>query len=106
MTGMSNPVVFINRRVYQRARVYRGAKIVFNARASVIDCTVRNLSEAGACLVLGTWSVLPREFELSIDGDTLICCRMIWHFDNRVGVVFPDTAPGATSTCPSNRSEP
>ena len=86
---MNKPLVFSDRRTHTRSRVCKGAKIVFNARASVLDCTVRNVSDAGACLVLATPAVLPPEFEMSFDDlITLRYCRVIWHFDARVGVVF------------------
>jgi len=85
---MTNAETFTDRRRHQRFRVCKGAKIVFNSRACVIDCTVRNISEGGACLVLATPTVLPPEFELAMDGDTLRCCHVMWHFDSRLGVMF------------------
>lgn len=86
---MSNAENFTDRRRQQRFRVCKGAKIVFNSRACVIDCTVRNISEGGACLVLATPAVLPPQFELAIDNlDTLRYCQVVWHFDTRLGVMF------------------
>ena len=35
------------RRTVPRTRILRGGKILFNDKRSVIDCTVRNLSEVG-----------------------------------------------------------
>jgi hypothetical protein len=86
---MNQPLVFTDRRTHARSRVCKGAKIVFNARSCVLDCTVRNISDVGACLVLATPVVLPPEFELTLDDFiTLRYCRVMWHFDTRVGVVF------------------
>ena len=40
----------VERRQAQRTRVLKGAKIILNSHASVIDCTVRNLTNLGACV--------------------------------------------------------
>ena len=59
IAGMNRPLFFSDRRTHARIRVCKPAKIVFNARASVLDCTVRNISDTGACLVLAAPAVLP-----------------------------------------------
>lgn len=55
------------RRNHRRLRVLKGARIVFNERRSVIDCTVRDLSPGGALLLLPSTAGIPNEFELWVD---------------------------------------
>jgi hypothetical protein len=37
-------------RSYRRQRTLKAGRIVFNQRSSVFDCSIRNLSQTGACL--------------------------------------------------------
>ena len=79
------------KRKVRRPRVLKGAKIIFNQRVSSLDCIVRNLSDAGACLQLASQVGFPATFELSLDGDrSLRSCRVIWQGADRIGVAFSD----------------
>jgi hypothetical protein len=77
------------RRTQERKRALLGARIVFNNRSSVIDCTVRDLSEAGARLVLGHPLPLPSVFELEMPskGQTRRC-ELRWAAGLACGVRF------------------
>lgn len=78
------------RRHAQRARTFRGGKILLNNRRSVVGCTVRNLSDTGACLQVESIADIPDRFDLAIEGDELIYpCRLMWTSENRIGVSFP-----------------
>jgi hypothetical protein len=85
------------RRESHRSRTYRGGKILFNNRRSVIDCTIRNLSPEGACLQVESVVGVPAEFDLLVDGEEAPRpCRLRWQSDHRVGVEFerrPADAP-------------
>ena len=48
------------RRQAPRTRVLKAAKVIFNEHRSVIDCTVRNLSNSGACLQVSSPVGFPR----------------------------------------------
>ena len=52
------------RRRHPRPRTYIGAQIVFNQRRSVLDCLVRNLSQAGARLEFTNAALVPEAFDL------------------------------------------
>ena len=78
------------RRKTARHRVLQGGSISFHHLGAKIDCTVRNLSEAGACLVVTSPLGIPNEFDLVLDREnTPRRCRVIWHSANRIGVEFP-----------------
>ena len=67
------------RRSLQRGRTLLGGKIVFNTGRSVIDCTVRNLSEEGACVDVASPIGLPDHVHLLIAGDAEPRpCNPIW----------------------------
>ena len=72
-----------------RTRTLKTAHIVFNDGGSVIDCIVRNLSSAGALLVLPSVFGVPETVELLIDSDgSLRSARTIWQGHRRMGVAF------------------
>ena len=75
------------RRTKDRQRVLKAGRIVFNGGASVLDCTVRNVSGTGACLVVVNALTIPAEFELQFDGDRQPS-EVVWRQANRVGVRF------------------
>jgi PilZ domain len=77
------------RRTKTRPRVLKAARIVFNNRRSVLDCTARDLTEGGACLIVGNAAGLPEAFELQIPVDNLRRqCRIAWKRAGRIGVKF------------------
>jgi hypothetical protein len=77
------------RRKVARHRMLREGKILLNGHRSVIDCVVRNLSGAGACLQVASVIGIPPTFDLQIDHEAVSRpCRAIWHAPNRIGVEF------------------
>jgi hypothetical protein len=77
------------RRKFQRKRVLKSAKIIFNQRVSTLDCIVKNLSDTGACLQLASPVGFPTTFELCFEGDrSLRPCRLVWQRPDRIGVAF------------------
>lgn len=76
------------RRKAQRHRVLKAGSIGFN-RAAGIDCRVRNLSAAGACLEVASAVGIPEYFVLAVESDRLHqACHVIWRNGNRMGVEF------------------
>jgi hypothetical protein len=74
------------RRTVQRHRTLKAGKIVLHG-ASVLDCTIRNLSPAGACIAVPNAAIVPAEFELQFDGD-IRHCEVAWRRMDRLGVKF------------------
>ena len=76
------------RRRSQRLRALKGGTIAFN-RAAGIDCRVRNMSPAGACLEVASQVGIPDDFVLVVAYDkTNKACHVIWRADTRMGVEF------------------
>jgi hypothetical protein len=75
------------RRTSERRRALRAGKIVWNNRGSVLDCTVRNVSETGAMLEVLSALEVPREFELRW-GNNAQRCIVVWRKLDRVSVKF------------------
>jgi hypothetical protein len=71
----------------RRQRTLKGARIVFNAGGSTIDCTVRNLSASGAKLDVTSVVGIPNSFDLSLGGQ-LRPCRVVWRSLKQLGVEF------------------
>ncbi len=80
------------RRTVPRGRTLKGGRIVFNEGRSAIDCAVRNISSAGACIEVTSTLGIPKTFTLMIDGDvTPYDCAQRWASGRRIGVAFsPD----------------
>lgn len=67
------------RRLKKRWRTVLKGQIMLNNRSSVLDCTVKNLSDIGANLVFADVSLLPQDFELDIPSRNLrVQARLIW----------------------------
>jgi hypothetical protein len=77
-----------NRRV-ARHRVLKGAKIAFG-RASIIDVTMRNISDRGACLRVASPVGIPDTFNLVMVDGQIRPCRLVWRKEKEIGVEFAD----------------
>ena len=77
-----------DRRGKERRTALKSGKIVYNKGQTTIECRIRNISEGGARLELGTPQLLPHTFELHISGMPVKVCSLRWAKDNLVGVAF------------------
>jgi hypothetical protein len=75
------------RRTMSRHRTFKAGKIVLNEGQSVVDCTVRNVSETGASIGVVNAVAIPAEFDLQVDGATR-SCTIAWRRLDRIGVKF------------------
>ena len=72
----------------QRQRILKAGTISFD-RAAGIDCTVRNISETGACLEIESPVGIPNDFTLVIAKDGVKrSCHVAWRSARRIGVHF------------------
>ncbi len=72
-----------------RQRVLKAAKIITMDNTSVVDCTVRNMSDSGAQLVIEKSVKMPDEFQFFLaNGDTVRDAELAWHRGDRVGLKF------------------
>jgi hypothetical protein len=79
----------LDRRKTQRMRSFKGARIVFHPNWPVIDCTVRNLSGAGACVEMQGEYYTSLEFELTfLQDNERRTCRQVWRQGTKLGVAF------------------
>ncbi len=77
------------RRRVQRTRVLKAAKIIINDRASVFDCTVRDITNLGACLQLSSSVGIPNSFDLIFDSiHSSRLCHVKWRTVDKLGVSF------------------
>ena len=75
-------------RKYQRRRLLKAGTISIN-RTGVIDCSVRNLSSAGACLEVASPIGIPDDFVLVTRDDHIEHpCHVVWRTEKRIGVAF------------------
>jgi hypothetical protein len=79
------------RRSTKRWHAALKARIVFNSRSSVLDCTVRDLSGSGARIYFADVSAIPPEFELEIPSrGVLVLGRLMWSRGANHGIMFSD----------------
>jgi len=77
------------RRSSNRVRTLLVARIVFNNRFSLIECTVRNLSETGARIAFSHPVEIPPEFELEIPSRKIsVRAKVVWSNGKEHGVTF------------------
>jgi hypothetical protein len=71
-----------------RARVLKGV-ISFHHLCATISCTVRNLSETGACLLVTSPLGIPDEFEWCLIGTrSRAVAQVAWRSTDRIDVEF------------------
>jgi hypothetical protein len=77
------------RRSIGRRWIYRSALLSIPQLKLVCACRLRDLTEKGAGIRVEKISLLPIEFELSIDGfRSCQRCQLIWRQGEFVGVFF------------------
>ena len=78
-----------DRRSSQRWRTVLKGRIVFNNRCSILDCTIRDLSDTGARIYFADISEIPPEFELEIPNRGVrVPGRVMWSRGANHGVMF------------------
>ena len=79
----------VEQRKHPRHRTLKAGRIVFNQRFSVISCTIRNMSDGGACLQVATSVGVPDDFDLTIEPEAASRhCHVAWRSEQRIGVAF------------------
>jgi len=82
-------VLLDNKRSAPRARVLKGAKIVNMNQWSLLDCTVRDLSETGAKLICADPLSIANVFRFLLPSEnTIRDARVIWRRDGMLGIEF------------------
>jgi hypothetical protein len=75
------------RRSVPRRRILKAGSISVGGDA--IDCTVRNISDAGATLEVVTPLFIPDRFKLIIQSDGLNRpCHIVWRKERRIGIAL------------------
>jgi hypothetical protein len=78
------------RRISNRKRTLLAAKVVFADGASTVDCVIRDRSETGARIAVGSFATLPEDFRLVITGrGEALSAHMVWSPGDGIGVSFP-----------------
>jgi hypothetical protein len=72
----------------RRRRTLLRARIAFKGRGATIDCTVRNLSDWGACLNVESYIGIPDTFDLVLYNAPVRSCRVTWRNATQIGVEF------------------
>ena len=70
----------------RRMRMLKSGKILLGSHA--VPCTVRNLSDAGACLEVQTTVGIPSMFEFVMPSQPPRSCKVVWLGDTKMGVQF------------------
>lgn len=78
-----------DRRSSPRRRVLKQGKAIFNGNASVIDCTIRDLSSGGARITCSQTTGLPELFHLVLMSEREMReVRVAWRRHNEAGLQF------------------
>lgn len=76
------------RRSLRRSHVLKGTKLVIGS-TSMIDCVVRNVTNAGARIQIANTVDLPNDLGLTLDnGHTVRPCRIAWRSVTETGLQF------------------
>ena len=83
---LSLPVIE-RRRPVRRKSYLRGLTVACDGTWARV-CTVRNISERGACLKVQTTAGIPAVFDFVIAGQPVRTCKTIWRDETQIGVMF------------------
>jgi hypothetical protein len=90
------------RRPTRRKRVLLAAMVTYADGARSFDCTIRNVSETGAQILMGKNAQFPSEFYLiNIRDRVAYDAKVMWNNGIEVGVQFKKTYPLSDITDPS-----
>jgi hypothetical protein len=82
----------MERRRYRGHRVLKRGKVFLHDHSTIIDCTVRDVSDGGARLQIGHFCILPSRFRLGFVSDGSIRetfeVRAVWRHADLIGVAF------------------
>jgi hypothetical protein len=76
------------RRTRERQETDEPAQIVFDEPDSRMDCTIRDLSDGGACVEVSNTRLVPSLFRLVRASGATQFCRVAWRTRNKLGVTF------------------
>jgi PilZ domain len=83
-----------NKRNAARHKVLKTAKIISLDKKTVLTCTIRDLSESGAKLMVEISSAIPNEFSFyQLSDNTVREAKVAWRRAGQIGVHF--TGPAA-----------
>ncbi|MCF6112758.1 PilZ domain-containing protein [Mesorhizobium muleiense] len=78
----------------RRQRVFKGATILAGITRSEVTCTVRNMHDGGAELMVSIDARVPDEFLLYVPTDGIAYKAVVrWRREDRIGVMFTGTEP-------------
>ena len=73
----------------RRWRTFLKGQVVFNNQNSVLNCSVRDLSDTGAQIHFADVCVLPEEFTLEIPSKHIrLQARVMWSRGAKHGIMF------------------
>jgi hypothetical protein len=83
-------VRMLERRQVDRTSTLKSAKIIlFFEIPALVECTVINLTNEGACVEVADSCNIAESFELTFDSArSFRKCRLIWKSEDKVGVSF------------------
>jgi hypothetical protein len=76
-----------NQRKAPRRRIHKSGTIILGKKAH-LPCTIRNLSESGACLEVQATFEIPSMFLFVMPSRPPKTCKVIWRNDRQLGVHF------------------
>jgi hypothetical protein len=77
------------RRTIGRTKIFKSAKLFFNAQQEPTDCGVRDTTNVGVGIRIDGLNVIPVNFELSFDNFlTVRKCCLIWRHGDFIGAAF------------------
>jgi len=78
----------------RRRRVLKGASIVAGVNDSTVECTIRDMHEHGALLIVPIGAPIPPTFLLYVPTDRIgYRSTLRWRKHDRCGVSFSGTEP-------------
>ena len=84
----NGPVGPAERRAQKRRRVLLQGKIVYPHNSFSADCTIRDLSDGGARILISPEAIAPEPFLIVVKNAVVHQSSTVWQKDNQAGLRF------------------
>ena len=86
----------VERRAHSRCLTLKTGKVVAATGESGIDCAILDISDGGACILVGNPAEVPQSFALTVDSTNAVYrCDRVWTTGHKIGLTFLSKSGGA-----------
>ncbi len=87
-TQATTDLAFHEKRRARRRRVLKAGTVTFNNGYGSYSCTVKNLTDQGAMIILEDARGLPEQFDFRLGDYQPMSASLVWKHEKQMGIAF------------------